>query len=167
MVQISRCLTRTVATVEADIATVTTQLTALDTAIEAFPLTGGSLLAALGIHSDATTLITTLNGATSDVTANGALDDADGSTILASVEAIEPTILDALTDIVTKEPAFASLPIGGIPALILQDLENLQTATAAFAAALVSNAPADLVSEASTLEDNINAAFTPAIAAYS
>ncbi|KAJ7121565.1 hydrophobic surface binding protein [Mycena epipterygia] len=181
MVQISRCLTvlsvaavglalsvkRTVAQVESDIATITSQVTTLDNAIEAYPLTGGTLLAALTIHSDATTLITTLNTATTDVTSTGPLAEADGRTILTSVEAIEPIILDALTDIVTKKPAFAALPIGGIPALILQDLKNLQTATVAFATALVANAPADLVAEATTVEDNITAAFTPAIAAYS
>ncbi|KAJ7484828.1 hydrophobic surface binding protein [Mycena galericulata] len=181
MVQISRFLTvlsvaavglalsvkRTVAQVEADIATISTQVTTLDNAIEAYPTSGGTLLAALTIHSDATTLITTLNSATTDVTNTGALAEADARTILNSVEAIEPTIFDALTDIVTKQASFAALPIGGIPALILQDLTNLKTATVAFAAALVSNAPADLQAEATTVEDNITAAFDPAIAAYS
>ncbi|KAJ7676209.1 hydrophobic surface binding protein A-domain-containing protein [Mycena rosella] len=180
MVQISRFFTvlsvaavglalsvkRTVAVVEADIAKISTQVTTLDNAIEAYPLTGGSLLNALTIHTDATTLITTLKTATADVTANGALDEADGRTILTSVEAIEPTILDALTDIVIKKPAFAALPIGGLPALILQDLTNLKASTVAFAAALVANAPADLVTEATTVQGSITAAFDPAIAAY-
>jgi hypothetical protein len=107
-------------------------------------------------------VITTLNGAVTDVTATSQLSEADGRTILSSVEAIEPTILDALTNIVVKKPAFvrvyfsllagperlttslflqAALPIGGLPALILQDLKNLKTATVAFANGLVSIAP--------------------------
>ncbi|KAJ6576064.1 hydrophobic surface binding protein [Mycena vulgaris] len=157
---------RDVALVKADIAKITTQVTTLDNAIEAFPLTGGSLVNALAIHTDATSLITTLNTATTDTTANGALAEADGRTILTSVEAIEPTILDALSNIVVKKPAFAALPIGGLPALILQDLKNLKTATVAFSAALVANAPADLVAEATTVQTTITAAFDPAIAAY-
>ncbi|KAJ7917166.1 hydrophobic surface binding protein [Mycena leptocephala] len=158
---------RDAATVEADISKISTQVTTLDNAIEAFPLTGGSLVNALAIHTDATNLITTLNGAVTDVGATGALSEDDGRTILSSVEAIEPTILDALTDIVVKKPAFAALPIGGLPALILQDLKNLKTATVAFAAGLVAIAPADLVAEATELQNNITAAFDPAIAAYS
>ncbi|KAJ7888325.1 hydrophobic surface binding protein [Mycena olivaceomarginata] len=172
MVQITRFLTvLSVAAaglaLTADIARISTQVTTLDNAIEAYPLTGGTLLNALTIHTDATTLITTLNGAVTDVTATSQLSEADGRTILSSVEAIEPTILDALTNIVVKKPAFAALPIGGLPALILQDLKNLKTATVAFANGLVSIAPADLVAEATQLSSNITAAFDPAIAAYS
>ncbi|KAJ7209810.1 hydrophobic surface binding protein A-domain-containing protein, partial [Mycena haematopus] len=142
MVQITRFLTvlsavavglalslkRDPATVEADIVTISSQVTTLDNAIEAFPLTGGSLLNALGIHTDATNLVTTLNNAIVDVDATSPLSEDDGRTILSAVEAIEPIILDALTDIVVKKPAFvhlnflqAALPIGGLPALILVD----------------------------------------------
>ncbi|KAJ7624236.1 hydrophobic surface binding protein [Mycena polygramma] len=181
MVQIARFLTvlsvaavglgltvkRDAAAVEADIAKISTQVTTLDNAIQAFPLTGGSLVAALGIHTDATTLITTLNGAIVDVTATPTLSEDDGRTILSSVEAIEPTILDALTNIVVKKPAFVALPIGGLPALILQDLKNLKNATVAFAGGLIAIAPADLVAEATEIQNNITAAFDPAIAAYS
>lgn len=59
---------RTVAQVEADIADIVTQVDALDSSINAFPATGGSLLAALAIHSSATTLISTLQTATTDTT---------------------------------------------------------------------------------------------------
>jgi hypothetical protein len=41
---------RDAATVEADIAKISTQVTTLDNAIEAFPLTGGSLVNALVCH---------------------------------------------------------------------------------------------------------------------
>ncbi|KAJ6612514.1 hydrophobic surface binding protein [Mycena sp. CBHHK59/15] len=180
MVQLSRFLTvlsvaavglalslkRDVATVEADIAKITTQVTTLDNAIEAYPLTGGTLLAALTIHTDATSLITTLNTATTDVTSTGAFGETDGRTILTSVEAIEPIILDALTNIVVKKPAFVALPIGGLPALILQDLKNLKTATVAFSAALIASAPADLTAESTAVQTNITNAFDPAITAY-
>ncbi|KAJ7611149.1 hydrophobic surface binding protein [Mycena rosella] len=157
---------RTVAQVEADIASISAQVTTLDNAIKAFPATGGSLVAALTIHTDATSLETTLNQGTSDVTATGTVSEADGRTILSAVEAFEPTILDALTQIAAKQPAFAALPIGGIPALILQDLQTLKTDTVNFSNALIANAPADLKAEATTLTNNITNGFNTAIAAY-
>ncbi|KAJ6503867.1 hydrophobic surface binding protein [Mycena sanguinolenta] len=155
------------ATIESDIATVSSQVTTLDTAIDSFPATGGTLLQALTIHTDATNLVTTLNKAVTDVEATSTLSETDGRTILSDVEAIEPTILDALTNIVVKQPAFAALPVGGIPALILLDLQNLNASTVAFSSALIKISPADLVAEATQLTANITAAFATAIAAYS
>ncbi|KAF7289762.1 Hydrophobic surface binding protein [Mycena indigotica] len=158
---------RDVAAVVADIATITTQVTNLDNAIQAFPVSGGSLAAALGIHNSATALVTSLNTGTTDAVAAGPFTEEEGTAILASVEAIEPTILSALEGIVAKKPGFQSLPIGGLPALILQDLRNLQTATTAFADALIADSPEDLVERATAIRDGITAAFVPAIAAYS
>ncbi|KAJ7259164.1 hydrophobic surface binding protein [Mycena haematopus] len=158
---------RDAATIEADIATISSEVTTLDNAVEAFPLTGGSLLNALNIHTDATTLITTLNKAVTDVSATAPLSEADCRTILAAVEAIEPIILDALADIIVKKPAFAALPIGGLPTLILQDLKNLETATVDFSNDLITICPPDLGAEATQLSLNITTAFAPAIAAYS
>ncbi|KAJ7663635.1 hydrophobic surface binding protein [Mycena rosella] len=157
---------RTVVEVEADITSISTQVTTLDNAIKAFPATGGSLVAALTIHTDATSLETTLNQGTSDLKATGALGETVGRIILSAVEAFEPIILDALTQIAAKQPAFAALPIGGIPALILQDLQTLKTDTVAFANALIADLPADLKAEATTLANNITNGFNTAIAAY-
>ncbi|KAJ6608285.1 hydrophobic surface binding protein A-domain-containing protein [Mycena sp. CBHHK59/15] len=153
---------RTVAQVESDIASISTQVTTLDNAIKAFPATGGTLLQALTIHTDATSLDTTLNQATTDATATGPVGETDGRTILSSVEAFEPTILEALTQI-----ACLPLPVGGIPALILQDLQNLKSATVSFSNSLITSAPADLKAEATALTNNITTAFNTAIAAYS
>lgn len=57
------------------------------------------------------------------------------------MEAFEPTILDALSQIVAKKPAFVALPVGGIPALILSDLQALSAATSSFETALIAAAP--------------------------
>ncbi|KIM37999.1 hypothetical protein M413DRAFT_448046 [Hebeloma cylindrosporum] len=158
---------RTVDQVKADIADISAKVTSLDNAITAFPLTGGSLLAALGIHNSAGALITTLQTATTDVVETGPLGEEDGAAVLASVQAFEPTIQHALVEIVTKKPAFQALPIGGLPALILQDLKSLKANTGAFSDALISTAPEDLVDTATNLRDGILAGFDPAIAAYS
>ncbi|KAJ7844170.1 hydrophobic surface binding protein [Mycena leptocephala] len=156
---------RTVAQIEADIANISSQVTTLDNSIKAFP--GSGLAGALGIHSAAGTLQTTLNNATSDVKATGAVSESDGTTILHSVEAFEPTILDALSQIATKKASFDAQPIGGLSALVLQDLKNLNASTNAFSNALIAAAPADLKTEATTIVTNINAGFASAIKAYS
>ncbi|KAK0461274.1 hydrophobic surface binding protein [Desarmillaria tabescens] len=158
---------RTVAQVEADIANIATQVNALDSSIKAFPDTGGSLISALAIHSSATSLISTLQTATTDTTATDAFSESDGATILAAVEGFEPTILDALTAIVEKQPAFQALPIGGIPALVLQDLQNLDSGTTAFSNALIAKSPADLLDQANEIKTTIADAFDTAISAYS
>ncbi|KAK0485787.1 hydrophobic surface binding protein [Armillaria novae-zelandiae] len=158
---------RTAAQVESDIANIATQVSALDNSIKAFPDTGGSLLSALAIHSSATSLISTIQTATTDTTATTAFSESDGATILAAVEGFEPNILDALTAIVEKRPAFQALPIGGIPALVLQDLQNLNTGTTAFENALIAKSPADLLAQANDIKTSIGNAFTTAIAAYS
>ncbi|KAJ6454217.1 hydrophobic surface binding protein [Mycena sanguinolenta] len=160
---------RDAGTIEADVATIASEVTTLDNAIEAFPLTGGTLLAALNIHSDAVALVNLFwaQGVSMIDFASEPLSEADCETILAAVEAIEPIILDALRDIIAKKPAFAALPIDGLTALILQDLENLEAATVDFTSALVDICPADLEPEEIQLSQNITAAFVPAIDAYS
>ncbi|KAF7349340.1 Hydrophobic surface binding protein [Mycena sanguinolenta] len=174
---------RTVAQVEADIANIATQVTALDNDIKGFPASG--LVGALNINTASTNLETTLNTATTDVKNTGAVDEADATTILNSVKAIQPVIIDGLTRISTEEPAFVNntpfrrrlefliymhrrlLPVAGIPALVLLDLQTLKTDTDAFGAALISAAPADLKAEATSILSAIDGAFATAIAAFS
>ncbi|KAF9491733.1 hydrophobic surface binding protein [Pleurotus eryngii] len=157
---------RTVAQVESDIASISTQVTTLDNAITAFPNSGGSLANALAIHTDATNLISTIGTTTSDVQSTGSFSEADGQTILNSFLATEPVIDHALTQIAAKRAALQALPIGGIPALVKQDLGQLNSATISLANALISSAPADLVAPSTSLRDRLAAAFAPAIAAY-
>ncbi|KAJ6492148.1 hydrophobic surface binding protein [Mycena sanguinolenta] len=160
---------RTVAQVEADIASVSSQVTTLDNDIKGFPASG--LLGALNIDTAANTLASRLNTATSDLKENGALDEADATTILNSVQAIEPVILDALSRLAGDEPAAvsysAALPIPGVPGLILSELQTLKADADAFSAALIGAVPADLQAEATTIQSNIDAGFASAIAAYS
>jgi len=157
---------RTVAQVEADIATINTDVNSLNTAINGFPATGGTLAEALAIHTDATNLETAITKGTTDVQNTGAVSEADGTTILKSVQAIQPTIISALNGIVAKKAAFQALPLGGVPALVKADLNTLNTDTSAFEAALIAAAPADLVANATAIKTAIDAAFSNAIAAY-
>jgi hypothetical protein len=101
------------------------------------------------------------------------------------VNGFKPAILDTLTAIVTKKPAFATLPLN-VNSIVLKDLKDLQTATSAFEASLIALAPvsfpqlhsrtdtifmrcpqADLKSQAQTISSQIDAAFVTAVAAYS
>ncbi|CAA7268665.1 unnamed protein product [Cyclocybe aegerita] len=160
-------LKRAVADVLEDIADISARVTNLDNLITAYPLTGGTLLAALNIHNSAVALITSLQSATEERIATGPVGVEDGTTILNAVAATEPTIQHALVEIVVKRPAFQALPIGGLPALILQDLNNLKTSTAAFSNSLIDNGPAELEADGIALRDGILAGFDTAIAAYS
>ncbi|KAF7334745.1 Hydrophobic surface binding protein [Mycena sanguinolenta] len=156
---------RTVAQIEADLASISTQVTALDNDVKGFPASG--LAGALNINTAATNLESGLNTGTSDVKANGPLDEADGTTILNDVLAIEPVIIDALTRIAAEEPEFAALPVAGIPALVLEDLETLKADIDEFVEAIMSTGPADLAGQATSIRNAIDAAFATAIAAFS
>ncbi|PPQ69844.1 hypothetical protein CVT24_003183 [Panaeolus cyanescens] len=165
-VAFSNPVKRDVDQVKADVADISTKVVSLDNAIAAFPLTGGTLLAALGIHNSAVALNTALQSATTNVIAAGVLGEADGLEVLNTVAGFAPNIDNALVGIVEKKPAFAALPIGGLPALIHQDLNNLKASTDGYATALVDNAPDVLKDQAGDLRDAALAGFDPAIAAY-
>ncbi|KAG7087032.1 hypothetical protein E1B28_013011 [Marasmius oreades] len=130
-----------VASVKAAIAKISNQVTDLDNKITAFPDTGGNLGSALAIHSSAGNLGTLLKSGASDTQATAAFSEANGQTILASVEKFEPTILDTLKVIIAKKPAFQALLLPGITGLVLQDLQALNTNTGAFADALIAKSP--------------------------
>ncbi|KAJ7935182.1 hydrophobic surface binding protein [Mycena leptocephala] len=158
-------LKRTVAQIEADIASITTQVTTLHSAVQAFPATG--LAGALGIHTAAMTLETTVKQAAADINvATGPLSEADGSTILNSIVALEPTMLDALQQLIAKHLDFVALPVERFAALIRQDLVVCATSEEALAQALFAVLPADLHTEFTSLS-KIDIALSDAISAYS
>ncbi|KAJ7578979.1 hydrophobic surface binding protein [Mycena floridula] len=158
-------LKRTVAQVESDLNNIHTQVSNLDTALTGFPASG--LAGALGVHTDATNLNTAVQSATTDTTATATFSEADGNTILGLVNTITPIISDVLNQLVAKKASFQALPLGGVPALVLQDLKNLNGSTILFANALIARAPADLVSASNQIKSSLLSAFATAIAAYS
>ncbi|KIK67846.1 hypothetical protein GYMLUDRAFT_36629 [Collybiopsis luxurians FD-317 M1] len=173
---------RQLASVQADLANIASQVTALDNDLKAFPTSGGSLVSALvglslnpvtchdilipsfqAIHAQATSLASALGTAAThaavrvlppypnssfdlDRQNTGPVTDAQAQGILATVEGFEPTILDALTQIVAKKPGFYSLPLGGVSALVAQDLATLKTDTKSFENELVADTPVCLPS---------------------
>jgi len=156
---------RSAATIEADIAKISTQVNSLDSSINAFPTTGGTLFQALAINTAASKLVTAIKSATTDTKATSSITAAEGQTIINDVKGFEPAILDALTAIVGKKAAFAALPINA-DGIVRADLKNLQTATSAFEAALIALAPTELKDDAQAISSSIDAAFVDAVAAY-
>lgn len=86
---------RTAATIETDIATISTDLTAFDAAINKFT---GTLVTALSVLSAYNTLDAAVNAATADITSTGTLDSADSATIYASLSDLTTQISSTLTD---------------------------------------------------------------------
>jgi len=160
---------QTVAAVEADIANIASQVSALDTSLNALSDSNPDLQAALNINTASgaldTALKTAVTDVNSDLAANGPPSVADANTIISAVLAFEPTILDALKVIVAKKPTFAKLPIDVTP-LVLGDLTSLYGDTQLFEAALLSAAPAALCATGTSLASSINIAFSTAIVAY-
>ncbi|KAF8885351.1 hydrophobic surface binding protein, partial [Infundibulicybe gibba] len=155
---------RTVAQVEADIATISAQVTTWDNAINAF--TVGNLIQVLTIHTDATALVTDINTGTTDVEAAPTpIAESDGQAILTAIQNLEPGIIKSLQDIATRGADFAALPIGGIPALICQDLKNIQTGVDVFLSVLIAVVPANIKAEITTFKNTIDAAFAAALQA--
>ncbi|EJD50706.1 hydrophobic surface binding protein [Auricularia subglabra TFB-10046 SS5] len=157
---------RSAAEIVADIDVLTTRVTKLDNDVTAFPNTGGSLVAALGIHTDSVNVDNALKQATTSTLATGPLTEEEGSTILGQFQVLEPIIIHALDGVVEKKAAFAALPIGGIPALVKQDISTLSTDTKAFENAILAIAPASHLADAQAIIDSIDAGFARAIAAY-
>lgn len=90
---------RTPAEVEADIATVSSDLTSFNTAINAFT---GSLIQALSLLISYNNLASAITTATSQVTSTGALSSADSATIYADVDSLTAQITDTLSDATAK-----------------------------------------------------------------
>lgn len=90
---------RTAAEVEADIATISSDLTSFNTAINAFT---GSLIQALSLLTSYNTLASAITAATSEVTSTGALSSADSATIYADVDSLTAQITDTLSDATAK-----------------------------------------------------------------
>jgi len=158
-----------VATVRADIATISTQVNSLRDSVAAFPDSGGSLIEVLAINVAAGNLILAINTATIDTKAvTAAVSGDDANKILADLTNLKPTILDALRLLVAKKPAVASLyNVIDVPALAVHALKALQTAVSALEAALIASAPADFKNKSQPLIDEVDTAFATAIQAFS
>lgn len=93
---------RTAAQIEADIATVSSDLTSFDNSINKFT---GTLLQALSLLSSYNTLSSAIEAATSEITSTGTLSSTDSTTIYTDVEDLTAQITTTLSDAVAKASA--------------------------------------------------------------
>ncbi|KAF9255817.1 hypothetical protein L218DRAFT_991689 [Marasmius fiardii PR-910] len=148
---------RDVAKIKANIATILSEITVLDSIIVAFPSTGGSPTATLTIHSLSGTLYTSFKQATTDTTNTPPFNEVEAQNTFASAPSNESAI----------KTAFHNLPIGGIAALILQDLRHLHLDSLALFDAKIARCPVDLLQKCNKIRLTIGPAFATAITAYS
>ncbi|KAF9041551.1 hydrophobic surface binding protein A-domain-containing protein [Panaeolus papilionaceus] len=159
----------TPATILSDIQGITTQTQTLDTSIKAITTT--NIAGALAVHTAAGNLVTSINSATADSNLQAVtpkpVSEADGTSILNAVKALQPVITTTLSDLVAKNATIAAIPITGLSALVLQLLKNLNTATGAFETSLLASAPSDIQTAAAPVISAINSAMSSAIDAFS
>ncbi|KAF8179630.1 hydrophobic surface binding protein A-domain-containing protein [Pholiota molesta] len=143
-----------------------TAVTTLDTAIANFPSTGGTAAEALTIHMAGVNLIGSINMTTGDVTATAAFSVMDGTSILTTVQAIEPGILSAMKAVIAKKAELVALPVSGVPSRVYQSLTYLNGNATALANGLIKHCPSSLVANATAVKTKIDAAIAVAISAY-
>ncbi|KAF9447558.1 hypothetical protein P691DRAFT_731241 [Macrolepiota fuliginosa MF-IS2] len=151
------------------LAAVQSSAATLDNAINAFSNSGGSLPAALAIHSSVETTKSIIDKATGVA---GAVNPrpvsvADWNLIYGIVNDINPIVKDALVVVAAQKPILDALPLDGVPGLVLQDLQNLYTSTVTLENALIGLTPSEMLDKANGAKSEIEAAFAAATAAFS
>ncbi|RAO65888.1 uncharacterized protein BHQ10_001900 [Talaromyces amestolkiae] len=157
-------LRRDAATVENDITQqIGPQIATLNSDVNGFPASGST--GAENINSDFGNLIVVINHAISDIKAAGSFGTLSGTSILAAVQELLPSLSDTLVAIEAQEPSWAAIPGG--TALVLKDLQSLNTVFYTFANALIASEPILLKAAAVAVQAQLSTDFDTAIAAYS
>ncbi|GFF70373.1 hypothetical protein IFM53868_00291 [Aspergillus udagawae] len=157
-------LRRDVTTVENDITQkIHPQITKLNNDVNGFPASG--LAGAINIHNDFQSLATTVVATIDDIKSTGSFGTVSGTTILADVQLLVPTLLATLSAIGSQEPSWAAFPGG--KDLVLSDLQSLHTAFHNFNNAMNAALPLLLKAGSVAIQAQMDSAFTTAIAPYS
>jgi len=158
----------TVVDVQNDIQNITNQAISLNNQITNYPATGSPVSSATALNNATVSLGQAIDKGTSDAKAlTETLSASDGLSILNSVKVLGPTILSALSQVVTQKPAIVrDQGLASVP-LVLKDLKNLNSSTSQFEDALTAITPATLLSQAAPVRSSIDTAFADAIAGYS
>ncbi|KAJ7236346.1 hypothetical protein C8J57DRAFT_1088266 [Mycena rebaudengoi] len=149
-------LKRDAGTVVADLGVIAGLATTLDNAINAFPLTGGTVDSALAIHNDVANFMSSVNVATSDAVAAGAFSEADGLAILNRLENQQNNLV-----------AFANALIQDFPVRLFLSIPSLPPSSTLAVNPNHNCLQSDLAPQATAVRDSIVDAFARAIAAYS
>ncbi|KAI7776831.1 hypothetical protein LA080_004425 [Diaporthe eres] len=151
---------RTAAEIEADIATISSDLTSFNTAINAFT---GSLLQALSLLTSYNTLASAITAATTEVTSTGALAAAESATIYADVDSLTAQISDTLSDATAKQSVVAS---SGYTSSVCSALSTLSSDADAFFTALEGTIDSAYTSQVDALQATVASGFASTISTY-
>ncbi|KAI0126999.1 hydrophobic surface binding protein A-domain-containing protein [Xylariales sp. AK1849] len=142
-------------TIDADTDSLTTTVTDWD----------GSVLGALGISSSATALENEIDDTNTDASDDTVYSSADSAEIVAYItDTLEPDIAASLNEIVAREADFES---AGVASLVLSQLQSLQESEDTYGATLLGLFSSDQTAAAQAVQDQIDADFDAAIAAFS
>ncbi|GFF55730.1 hypothetical protein IFM58399_10145 [Aspergillus lentulus] len=157
-------LRRDASTVENDITQkIGPQITKLNNDVNGFPASG--LTGAQTIHNDFQTLATIVAATTDDIKSTGSFSITAGTTILADVQLLVPTLSATLVAIGSQEPSWAAIPGGS--ELVFSDLQSLKAAFNNFSNALAAASPFLLKAGSIAIQTQMLGAFDTAIATYS
>ncbi|KAE8371550.1 hydrophobic surface binding protein A-domain-containing protein [Aspergillus bertholletiae] len=152
---------RDASTVLADFGTLSTDLSALGSAVSSFD---GTLNGALGVQEKEGAVETALKQTVSDVKASTAFSTADSTSVTNAVTGLEPNIVAILNDLVSKKSGFDS---AGVTSVVVMDLNSLHDLTGQLSTELQSKVTSG---DASTISDEaarLDAEYEKALAAFS
>ncbi|GLB33377.1 putative hydrophobic surface binding protein [Lyophyllum shimeji] len=156
----------TVDDVKGDINDILSELRTLKGMLDDFPTTGGNLLRALSIHTEAVSLVSNIEKGTAHVKALPLpVSEEDGHSLLSLSKEVEPAVIQALDSLIAKKDS--ALSITGVISILRHDLNNLNTSAIELEDAMIMAAPAHLVPEATALRKKVDAAAANAIAVFS
>ncbi|KAF5310289.1 hypothetical protein D9619_010130 [Psilocybe cf. subviscida] len=158
----------TAANVLHDVTVVCSDANSLNSALLAFPTTGGTLVGALSIHSASTSLTTALNTATTDTNNVGPspMSTTDSAAICSALSSCAAAFQSIFNRFVILHPSFNTLPVGGVPTLIRQDVHALVPALSALEAALAAHFDSSAFSCLAAFEGTVDSSKAACLLAY-
>lgn len=147
--------------VEADLATISSQISSMDAAIKAY--TGG-IAAAAPIESAALTLESDIQTAITDTNNSPVFTAANSQVVTTDTCNLSPLIAQTLADLIIKQPLAQA---AGLDSLVVSDLNTLKSLTDSLSTAIKAKVTTANAATISSCTSNIDADFAAAIAAYS
>ncbi|KAH8894795.1 hypothetical protein GQ53DRAFT_762208 [Thozetella sp. PMI_491] len=155
-----RWIKRDLATIQADFAQISSQLTLLDTKLQAFT---GNIFQGLDLYAGITTLETYIETTTDDITENGALSVDDSATLYATGKTTVDQLGVILDDILAKIDVIKST---GFTSLILEVLADVKADADDLFNALAANVDPSYSDELQDLQTTIDTEYDELIAAF-
>ncbi|KAH6723785.1 hydrophobic surface binding protein A-domain-containing protein [Leptodontidium sp. 2 PMI_412] len=150
---------RTAQSILSDISTISTNVKALNDAINSYK---GDVASAVPVTQAESNLGDAIKQGITDAKGTSEpLSDSDTTSILDAINSLIPEIISSVNAFVGQQAAFEKAGLGDIAS---KDLNSLQTDTTDFAAALISIAPSPSLAAASSAKSCIDAAFSSAVA---